>query len=431
MSDVFDITSEPQLEGSMDTGVVRIPPKQSAIEKAVDTYFAANPVLTGPTGPQGLQGEKGDTGEQGPKGIQGEKGEKGDPGEQGSKGDRGEQGIQGPMGPQGPQGIPGEQGPKGDKGDTGPQGPRGEPGTPGKSAYEFAKEAGYAGTEEEFAEKLASDKAGVTSWNDLTDKPFGVEQAFEPIVWDGNTEGLPSLDLSTTVGAPEGSFVFYRITDVCGSIEDFVGMSVACTYHSETVIATYNSTDGAGEVELTESGDIPSTMALFSYRTTRLSEYDSLEDFCGGMILIVFAETFGVPAGVYGYQSVTAGYTPHKIVAFKEVPIPLDPKYLPDTAIKDDNLVLTIGVEAVFSDLGSAELEQELASNEYEIRVVVPHGSGQVDAIFRFRFVKQADGKWSAGGVYACAGIPYIMYAVVDPIAATIVINQKTLESLA
>ena len=59
MSDVFDITSEPQLEGSMDTGVVRIPPKQSAIEKAVDTYFAANPVLTGPAGADGKDGATG------------------------------------------------------------------------------------------------------------------------------------------------------------------------------------------------------------------------------------------------------------------------------------------------------------------------------------------------------------------------------------
>ena len=34
---------------------------------------------------------------------------------------------------------------------------------------------------------------GASSWNDLKDKPFGEEQAFEPIVWDGNTEGLESF----------------------------------------------------------------------------------------------------------------------------------------------------------------------------------------------------------------------------------------------
>ena len=86
MSDVFDITSEPQLEGSMDTGVVRIPPKQSAIEQAVDTYFAANPVLTGPAGADG------DTGPQGPQGDPGDKGDKGDPGEPGPQGPKGDTG---------------------------------------------------------------------------------------------------------------------------------------------------------------------------------------------------------------------------------------------------------------------------------------------------------------------------------------------------
>lgn len=35
---------------------------------------------------------------------------------------------------------------------------------------------------------------GVTSWNDLTDKPFYSEKAFADIVWDGNIEGLVSVD---------------------------------------------------------------------------------------------------------------------------------------------------------------------------------------------------------------------------------------------
>lgn len=44
---------------------------------------------------------------------------------------------------------------------------------------------------------------GVTSWNDLTDKPFGEEKAFEPIVWDGNIEGLESISVS--------GMTFYKI----------------------------------------------------------------------------------------------------------------------------------------------------------------------------------------------------------------------------
>lgn len=73
------------------------------------------------------------------------KGEKGDPGPQGEKGDPG---ATGPEGPQGPQGIQGE------KGDPGETGPAGNDGVPGKSAYAYAKEAGYTGTETDFAARM-------------------------------------------------------------------------------------------------------------------------------------------------------------------------------------------------------------------------------------------------------------------------------------
>ena len=49
---------------------------------------------------------------------------------------------------------------KGPQGDTGPQGPAGATGATGaagKSAYQYAKEGGYTGTETEFAKKLASE----------------------------------------------------------------------------------------------------------------------------------------------------------------------------------------------------------------------------------------------------------------------------------
>lgn len=155
-------------------------------------------------GPKGDKGDKGDTGPQGEQGIQGPKGEKGADGtmtfedltEEQKESLRGPQGIQGP---QGEQGVPGEkgadgaQGPKGEDGESGAtftpfvasdgtlswtndkglanpgavniKGPQGEKGADGvigkdgKSAYDTAKEAGYAGTEAEFAATLARDTA--------------------------------------------------------------------------------------------------------------------------------------------------------------------------------------------------------------------------------------------------------------------------------
>ena len=53
--------------------------------------------------------------------------------------------------------IPSIVGPKGDTGATGPKGETGPAGADGKSAYQYAVEGGYTGTEAEFAEKLAEE----------------------------------------------------------------------------------------------------------------------------------------------------------------------------------------------------------------------------------------------------------------------------------
>ena len=60
----------------------------------------------------------------------------------------GSQGEKGAVGPEGP------QGPQGEKGDPGPAG------TSGKSAYQYAQEGGYTGTEHEFTAKLAAEGYG-------------------------------------------------------------------------------------------------------------------------------------------------------------------------------------------------------------------------------------------------------------------------------
>jgi len=66
-------------------------------------------------------------------------------------------GPQGEQGPKGDTGLQGEQGPKDDTGLQGEQGPKGDAGPTGKSAYAYAQEGGFSGTETEFAQKLAKD----------------------------------------------------------------------------------------------------------------------------------------------------------------------------------------------------------------------------------------------------------------------------------
>ena len=55
-----------------------------------------------------------------------------------------------------PRGATGEQGPQGKQGPQGEQGPQGPAGANGKSAYQYAADAGYTGTETDLSAALAS-----------------------------------------------------------------------------------------------------------------------------------------------------------------------------------------------------------------------------------------------------------------------------------
>lgn len=61
---------------------------------------------------------------------------------------------------------------------------------------------------------IVPSSGGVSSWNDLTDKPFGESATGgDTLVWDGNTEGL-----AFTVVDDE--FALYKVCDVVPSVED-------------------------------------------------------------------------------------------------------------------------------------------------------------------------------------------------------------------
>ena len=105
---------------------------KSAYQIALDNGFDG-------TEAEWLESLKGADGAQGPQGIPGETGPQGPAGPQGEKGETGAMGATGPQGAQGIQGEPGADG------------------TNGKSAYEYAVDGGFNGTEEAFAAKIAAE----------------------------------------------------------------------------------------------------------------------------------------------------------------------------------------------------------------------------------------------------------------------------------
>lgn len=136
----------------------------AAVQKIVEDYLKANPPQAGADGKDGTTptiGENGnwylgaeDTGKP----------------SRGATGPQGETGPAGPVGPQGPAGANGKDGEKGDKGEPGEKGApgkKGAPGADGKSAYQYAQDGGYTGTETDFIAKLAQEILSGTT-DDLT-----------------------------------------------------------------------------------------------------------------------------------------------------------------------------------------------------------------------------------------------------------------------
>lgn len=197
---------------------------------------------------KGGKGDPGAKGDPGDKGDTGAQGAKGDTGETGSQGPKGDPGATGPAGPQGPAGVPGKDGAKGDPGapgkdghspvvtatksgktttisvdgaaiatvEDGADGKPGAAGAPGrdgadgapgkdgadgaagadgKSAYEYAVEGGYGGTEEEFASELGGLFGGSTA-TVLSDNLFDKSIATTGKIFYHSSSGPSLVDVS-------------------------------------------------------------------------------------------------------------------------------------------------------------------------------------------------------------------------------------------
>lgn len=264
-------------------------PVITAFKSGTTTTIYADGVAIGTVsdGADGAQGPKGDTGEAGPKGDTGPQGPKGDIGATGPQGPKGDTGATGPQGPKGDTGAAGPQGPKGDTGATGPQGADGQD---GKSAYSYAVDGGYTGTEADFAEKLAEEYVTDVQVNGNSVVTDGVAN----VPYAGSKPGAVKIDNTNGVGitgdgklyveyAPEnlikagtGSYrpicpprqhmsTFYGLAKAAGDTTQSASSNGIGTYTDEAkiairkmlgiyedweLIADYTTTEDAAEVEV-------------------------------------------------------------------------------------------------------------------------------------------------------------------------------------
>ena len=113
-------------------------------------------------------------------------------------------------------------GPKGDKGDTGATGPAGADGAPGpdgKSAYQYAQEGGYTGTEAAFAAKLAAEKFANPNALTFTGAVTGSYDGSEPLTVEipgggGEETELPIIQEYTIEGDETASIVFTGLPNI-------------------------------------------------------------------------------------------------------------------------------------------------------------------------------------------------------------------------
>ena len=79
------------------------------------------------------------------------------------------------------------------------------------------------------ASQLPDDIGGLTevSWEDIKDKPFEEQKAFDDIVWNDNVDGLPSVSTSVRDEYETIDITWYKISDKVLSIDDVIGGSIA------------------------------------------------------------------------------------------------------------------------------------------------------------------------------------------------------------
>lgn len=147
-----DVISQDEMN-ALDALVMETTALKTEIEEKLESG-----AFVGPQGPQGPRGQDGTVAFEELTNAQRES----------LRGEPGLDGQDGKDGKDGKDGADGAPGATGATGPAGPSGPAGSNGAPGKSAYAYAQDGGYSGSEAEFAQKLAKEYALLKDFQDHT-----------------------------------------------------------------------------------------------------------------------------------------------------------------------------------------------------------------------------------------------------------------------
>lgn len=159
-----------------------------------------------------------------------------------------------------------------------------------------------------------------------------VEQAYEPIVWDGSTEGREYVDVSALEGAEPGTLLAYKISDTTLSKEQIA------TSTFEATVGIYDYSDTGFESEdLSSLAPVPAGVArIASFSASRITEDAGEESVCMMIAFFVYdadalnAIGLSVPGnGTYATQSNYVDGTPFLAKISQPSYHKLDKKFLP------------------------------------------------------------------------------------------------------
>lgn len=154
-------------------------------------------------------------------------------------------------------GVQGPAGPKGDKGDTGSQGPRGadgEAGLDGKSAYAYARDGGYTGTEAEFAAKLAKELPdALPNPHPLTinGKAYDGSEAVDVMITGGTAGGSTSLGQTPVTLTQSANIKLSGDGEYSYTIKGKTVADLSTVARSDTMVTV---TEKEGYVEIAAAG---------------------------------------------------------------------------------------------------------------------------------------------------------------------------------